>query len=281
MNGYIALAVASSGIAALLLPGGRTAHSCFKIPLDIHEDSICAVKHGSDLASLLQVTRLIVWDEAPMVHRHAFEAVDRMLKDIMKAVDPSLEHKPSANDPDAIEQEQFAKWLLEVGEGRISTINGLESGVIRLPNDIVLPSQEINDLISFIYPNLSTYSNSKYLVERAILTPKNVDVYAINTIIMNQFPGEAIEYFSADTIEEQTNSEHQYPMEFLNSLTIGGLPPHKLSLKIGSPIILLRNINPSDGLCNGTRLVCRSFQRNVIEAEIITGKYVLLFHVLP
>ena len=94
MNGYIALAVASPGIAALLLPGGRTAHSCFKIPLDIHEDSICAVKHGSDLASLLQVTRLIVWDEAPMVHRHTFEAVDRMLKDIMKAVDPSLEHKP-------------------------------------------------------------------------------------------------------------------------------------------------------------------------------------------
>ncbi|PKY22550.1 hypothetical protein RhiirB3_333347 [Rhizophagus irregularis] len=52
----IAIAVASSGIAALLLPGGRTAHSCFKIPLEIHEDSTCAVKHGSDLASLLQVT---------------------------------------------------------------------------------------------------------------------------------------------------------------------------------------------------------------------------------
>jgi hypothetical protein len=48
--------VASSSIAALLLPGGKTAHSCFKIPLNIHENSTCSVKHGSDLASLLQVT---------------------------------------------------------------------------------------------------------------------------------------------------------------------------------------------------------------------------------
>src|SRR3954465_3394426 len=62
-------------------------------------------------------------------------------------------------------------------------------------------------------------------------------------------------------------------MEFLNSLTIGGFLPHKLSLKIGSPIILLHNLNPSDGLCNGTRLICRAFQKHIIEAEIITGKH--------
>src|SRR6266496_1113392 len=94
LNGDIALAVASSGIAALLLSGGRTAHSCFKIPINIHEDSTCFIKHNSDLASLLQVTKLIIWDEAPMTYRHAFEAVDRILKDLMKAIDPSLEEKP-------------------------------------------------------------------------------------------------------------------------------------------------------------------------------------------
>jgi ATP-dependent DNA helicase PIF1 len=86
LNGHIALAVASSGIAALLLPGGRTAHSRFKLPLNLHEDSTCSVAHGTDLASLLQVARLIVWDEAPMTHRYAFEAVDRTLRDLMKAV---------------------------------------------------------------------------------------------------------------------------------------------------------------------------------------------------
>ena len=46
------------------------------------------------MASLLQVARLIIWDEAPMTHRHAFEAVDRTLRDLMKAVDPLLEEKP-------------------------------------------------------------------------------------------------------------------------------------------------------------------------------------------
>src|SRR6185437_10152212 len=74
-------------------------------------------------------------------------------------------------------------------------------------------------------------------------------------------------------LEEQANPKYQYPIEFLNSLTIGGLPPHKLSLKVGSPIILLRNLNPSDSLCNGTRLICCSFQKHIIEAQIITGKY--------
>jgi ATP-dependent exoDNAse (exonuclease V) alpha subunit len=179
----------------------------------------------------------------------------------------------TVNEPDAIEQEEFANWLLKVGEGQIPTIDGLANNIIQLPNDIVLQSQNINDLIQLIYPNLSINSNPKYLVERAILTPKNVDVYSVNTIIMDQFPGEAVEYLSADAIEEQSNSEYQYPIEFLNSITIGGLPPHKLVLKKGSPILLLRNISPSDGLCNGTRLVCCSFQKNVIEAEIITGKH--------
>ena len=90
----------------------------------------------------------------------------------------------------------------------------------------------ISFLIHFVYPNLSDYYES--------------------------VPGDTKEYFSADTAEEQSDSEHQYPMEFLNSLIIGGLPPHKLSLKIGSPIILLHNIHPSDGLCNETRFLFES-----------------------
>jgi hypothetical protein len=57
---------------------------------------------------------------------------------------------------------------------------------------------------------------------------------------MNQFPEELIEYFSADIIEEQSDSTDQYPLEFLNFLNIGGLSPHKLSLKVGFPIILLQ-----------------------------------------
>src|SRR2546421_8945034 len=60
---------------------------------NIHEDSTCSIKHNSDLASLLQVARLIICDEVPITHRHAFEAVDRTLRDLIKAIIPLLEKK--------------------------------------------------------------------------------------------------------------------------------------------------------------------------------------------
>jgi len=53
---------------------------------------------------------------------------------------------------------------------------------------------------------------------------------------------------------------------------MSGLPPHKLLLKIGAPVILLQNINPSEGLCNETRLICCAFA-HVIEVQVITGKF--------
>ena len=81
-TGRIALAVATSGIASILLDGGRTAHSRFKIPFDILEDSICNIKAQTALAELLRRTVLIIWDEAPAQHRHCFEAVDHTLKDL-------------------------------------------------------------------------------------------------------------------------------------------------------------------------------------------------------
>jgi hypothetical protein len=76
---YIALAVASSGIAAILLEGGRTSHSMFQIPLDILPDSMCNITAQSAVTELLCQTKLIIWDEAPAQHRYCFEAVDRTL----------------------------------------------------------------------------------------------------------------------------------------------------------------------------------------------------------
>ena len=83
-EGKIVLNVASSGIAALLLDGGRTAHSRFAIPINVNEESMCSITGDSDLADLLRKTSLIIWDEAPMVHRHCFEAFDRTMRDICR-----------------------------------------------------------------------------------------------------------------------------------------------------------------------------------------------------
>ncbi|CAJ2678422.1 unnamed protein product [Trifolium pratense] len=90
----IVLTVASSGIAALLIPGGRTAHSRFCIPLNVDEFSTCTIVPKSPLALLIQKAKLIIWDEAPMKHKHCFEAVDRTLKDILKFVNEKNKHIP-------------------------------------------------------------------------------------------------------------------------------------------------------------------------------------------
>jgi len=72
----IVLCMASSGIAALLLPGGRTAHLCFAILLNIHELSVCQISKNSQLADLIRQISLIIRDEVPMQHRYCFEAVN-------------------------------------------------------------------------------------------------------------------------------------------------------------------------------------------------------------
>ena len=75
----IAIAVASFGIAATLLPGGRTAHSAFKLPLDLTsmDEPSCNISRASATGKLLKKASLIVWDECTMAHKLALEALDR------------------------------------------------------------------------------------------------------------------------------------------------------------------------------------------------------------
>jgi hypothetical protein len=93
-QGKIVLAVASSGVASLLLAGGRTAHSRFKIPCDLDDSSVCEIRRGTMLAELIETASLIIWDEALMTHRQAFEALDRTLRDIQSAKFPHAESIP-------------------------------------------------------------------------------------------------------------------------------------------------------------------------------------------
>jgi len=105
--------------------------------------------------------------------------------------------------------------------------------------------------------------------ERAILAPKNDSVTSINNKILSMFQAHQQTYLSIDNLTDQDNVI-DIPIEFLNSLNPSGLPPHKLDLKIGAPIILMRNLN-APKLCNGTRLRIVTMQRNVIEAKILSG----------
>jgi hypothetical protein len=92
-QGKIVLAVASSGIAALLLPRGRTPHSRFKISLDIKQNSMCSIKTHTHILELICQTSLIVWDEAPVNHKYYFETLDRSLRDIVSDSNPLAQNK--------------------------------------------------------------------------------------------------------------------------------------------------------------------------------------------
>lgn len=164
----------------------------------------------------------------------------------------------------------FAKQLLDLGEGKIQVNN--------LTNDIILPEKfcrftsSLTDLIDKIFPNLNiNYKNYEWLHERAILAPRNEEVNQINQIIQTQIPGNIKTYSSIDNVLEEEQIVN-YPIEFLNSLEPPGMPLHILNLKIGCIIMLLRNLNPPK-LCNGTRLIITNLYENLIEAEIIVGKF--------
>ncbi|XP_035842021.1 uncharacterized protein LOC110923632 [Helianthus annuus] len=331
-KGQIVLNVASSGIASLLLSRGRTSHSRFKIPINLTEDSMCFIKPNDDVANLLKESKLIIWDEAPMVHKHAFEALDRTMKDILSSstnnsselpfggkvivfggdfrqilpvipngtrqqiVNSSLSSsylwseckvlkltknmrlRTGAESSNSDSIKKFAKWLLDIGEGNIGSENDGEA-FIELPDDLVITDSDdpIQSLIDFVYPSiLHQYKNPGFFSERAILAPKNEVVHEINDRLLSLFPGEEKEYLSCDSIcqtEQVLDSFQQglYSPDNLNALKISGLPNHRLVLKVGVPVMLLRNIDQQNGLCNGTRLQVTFLGKRVIEAEVISG----------
>ncbi|XP_075636671.1 uncharacterized protein LOC142608899 [Castanea sativa] len=309
--GHIAIATATSGIAATLLPGGRTSHSRFKIPLTPDASSTCSISKQSDLAELIRRATIIIWNEAPMVNRHALESLDRTFKDIMevnlpfggkvlilggdfrqvlpvvpkgtrtKMIDACIVKSPLWKDVKvlhlkqnmrSINDEEFAEYIKRIGDGNEPFIM---DDLIKLPPSMAMQwkgQHSIYNLIDQVFPNLQEHANdARYMVDRALLTPINDDVEQLNAKIISQFPGDEFTLHSFDEVEG--DAQHLYQQEFLNSISPGGLPPHILRLKKGAPIMLLRNIDPKAGLCNGTRLICHGCFNNVIDAEILIGQY--------
>ncbi|KAM0012161.1 putative DNA helicase [Helianthus debilis subsp. tardiflorus] len=159
---------------------------------------------------------------------------------------------------------------------RDGTEESIEGSFIRIPDDMTIPcavrENSIKELINAIFPLIqNNVDSSDYIISRAILFTRNESVDEINDQMIDIFQGEEKVYYSFDEVED--GHHNLFPIEFLSSLTVSGLPPHKLRLKIGCPIILLRNSDPSHGLCNGTRLICKGFQHNVIDAEIVVGQH--------
>ncbi|XP_076069778.1 uncharacterized protein LOC143041656 [Oratosquilla oratoria] len=209
----VALAVASSGIAATVLHGGRTAHNMFKIPLMEHnERKTCNIKHKSELARLLLMSSLIVWDEAVMANKNTISALDITLRDLS-----------------GLDIFMGGKTFVCAGDFR------------------------------------------QILPVRAIISPTNNDVEIINEFVYNKVIGKEVVYMSVDVGCESIEGMDVQASVF-NSMDSPSIPPHKLRLKEGAIVMVMRNICPPK-ICNGTRVMVTNLRRNVIVGKILTGVY--------
>jgi ATP-dependent DNA helicase PIF1 len=330
-KGDIVLTVASSGIAALLIPGGRTAHSRFSIPIQVDENSTCNIKQGSPLAELIVEAKLIIWDEAPMTHKHCFEAVDRTFRDILRFCNSENLNLPFGGkvvvmggdfrqilpvipkgtrqevvhatinssylwdfcevmmlhtnmrlltcslDSDFGQRKEFSDWILGIGDGNVGEDNDVDMSV-QIPDELLIKSagDSLASIVYSTYPSfLDNMNDLSFFQERAILAPKNDIVDKINDYMLSLIPGDQKTYLSLDSPcslnSDIDNPDNVHTTEFLNTINAFGLPTHIVKLKVGVPVMLLRNINHSSGLCNGTRLIITRMGKYVLEGKVISG----------
>ena len=207
------------------------------------------------------------------------------------------------NDPDL---QQFDQWLGSIGDGTLETsvepdwadIAYSEISVTTINDDTVADVEtSLDKFIQNVFPNLKTHMDSpnwpSWISERAILAPKNAEVDKINLRIIDEIPGDGSTLFSSDATVDQ-NQQTVYPVEILNCQTPAGLPPHQLTLKVnmndaflfyltsyrlqtlfqpGMVLILLRNLNPKNGLCNGTRMILEQATKVLLHCKLVSGKH--------
>ena len=111
-------------------------------------------------------------------------------------------------------------------------------------------------------------------MDRSILACKNDIVTCLYSELLEKFPGEKEILLSANSVQfdDPEMNEHQpYALEYLNSLVSSSLLLAHLGLKVGCPVMFLRNLDPLKGLCNGTRLRVSQIGRKVLKCRIISG----------
>ena len=171
----------------------------------------------------------------------------------------------------------FFDWLLDIDDAKLGEPNdGYDE--ITIPDEFLIKDFQdpIQAIVEATYPDLlQNYSNGNFLQKRVVLASTKDVIDKINDYVLSLIPSEEKEYCSADSVDKSyellSPAFGVLTPEFLNSLKTSGIPNHKLKIKVGTPIILLRNLDQADGLCNGTRLIVTRLGSNVVEAEIITG----------
>ena len=181
-------------------------------------------------------------------------------------------------------QVEFKNWLLELGEGRLPQ----ENGEIEVPpqfhtGDVVKAvfgeRIDVTDIASLQSKVIlcTTNETTTYLNLKVRMIQRHQLLFSCNFIlnllqVLELIPGDRKTYTTVDEANRDDNEDAiMFPEEYLHSLMPTGLPPHRLTLKVGCIVTLLRNLNIKRGLCNGVRLVVRRMLDHVLDCELLTG----------
>ncbi|KEH27743.1 PIF1-like helicase [Medicago truncatula] len=267
------------------------------------------MEKDSPRADLVRAAKLIIWDEAPMCTDGVLKQLTDQCVISCPRMIPLNEFRPfggmtvvlggdfrhilhvarKGTRQDIVdapinslkiweEIANFDKWILSIGDGNeVSDQNGEMK--VEISEDLLISDTTnlLMSLIDFVYPDLNdNLGDPLFFQERGILAPTLNSVEHVNEYMMSLIPGEEKEYLSSDSVcRSGENSDVQsewFTTEFRNGIKSSGIPNHRLKLRVGCPVMLMRNIDQANGLCSGTRLTVTRLGKSTIAATVITGK---------
>ena len=300
--------MAFTGIAATLLPNGKTVHKTFGLPVPMFHDSSSNIKIQSKEGLFLKEVKVFIWDEASMAPRYALEIVNKTLKHIMNNDLPFggkiiilggdfrqllpikirgtrsetlnlcikyselwkyfIKYTLTINMRVLPNEINFAKFLLDIGDGKLNDTHDN----LTLPEHCIL-EPNVN-VAQHIFGNLIREKRFTDMSKCAILSARNIDVDEINQQVTNLLDVSTERIYTAiDSTENCNNGEFDDILlpEYLNSLNPSNLAPYELRLRKNCIVMLIRNISINEGLCNGTRLRIIEFSNHLLKCKILTG----------
>jgi hypothetical protein len=282
------LCVAASGLAAMLMVGGTTAHSAFHIPIPTHEASMCNLSRED--RKMLRRVDLIIYDECSMVNAQVADCIDRSLRDIMgsqkpfggkcvlwmgdfKQLLPVVRFGKGYNctiqncywwnaavriifrqNWRAAEHPEYCQFLENLGHGRLAAITP--------PPACRVQSKEA--IIQAVYA--SNFQDNHQILALTLETCAEV-----NAMCFERLPGDCIDMLAADTYVECADPD-AFPHDYIETMQMKGAPPWKLQFKIGGRYMCIRNIDLHRGIINGTMMKLIAMGLHYATFKVLTGK---------